>query len=294
MNSGKNRQTGTADRQKSFVSTYFCGMNAYTPPIETLQRQLQASRRRLIEHPLYAAITDLESLRTFTEQHVFAVWDFMSLLKALQQRLTCVSVPWTPVGNAATRYLINEIVTGEESDVDERGQRTSHFELYLCAMEQTGSNTQAIHSLLASLEKGHSVREALAFAAVTAETSAFVDHTFRVIADGRPHILAAVFTFGREDLIPAIFLEMVKGISAGFPGKAEILLYYLERHIEVDGAHHSHLAHQMVTELCGNDDDKWKEAADAAETALMARLRLWDGIWAQLKTRAINLVRSKS
>jgi hypothetical protein len=261
-------------------------MNAFPPPIETLQRQLQASRCRLIEHPLYAAITDLESLRTFAEQHVFAVWDFMSLLKALQQRLTCVSVPWTPVGNAATRYLINEIVTGEESDVDKSGRRTSHFELYLCAMEQAGSDARAIHSLLASLEKGHTLWEALAFAEVTAETSAFVDHTFRVIADGRPHILAAVFTFGREDLIPAIFLEMVKGISDGFPGKTDILLYYLERHIEVDGEHHSHLAHQMVMELCGNDDVKWKEAADAAEAALVARLRLWDGILAQLMTAA--------
>ncbi len=222
----------------------------------------------------------------FTEQHVFAVWDFMSLLKALQQCLTCVSVPWTPVGNADTRYLINEIVTGEESDIDERGLRTSHFELYLRAMEQVGSDTTAIRTLLASLEKGHTLREALAFAEVPAETAAFVDHTFRVIADGRPHILAAVFTFGREDLIPAIFLEMVKGISAGFPGKADILLYYLERHIEVDGEHHSHLALQMITELCGNDDAKWKEAADAAEAALIVRLRLWDSILAQLMTAA--------
>ena len=259
-------------------------MNASTPPIETLQRQLQASRRRLIEHPLYAAITDLDSLSIFTEQHVFAVWDFMSLLKSLQQRLTCVSVPWTPVGNAATRYLINEIVIGEESDTDESGQRTSHFELYLRAMEQAGSNTSAIRSLLAYLATGATVQHALTLAQVPAETAAFVDHTFRVIEDGRPHILAAVFTFGREDLIPAIFLEMVKGISVGFPGKADILLYYLERHIEVDGEHHSHLAHQMVTELCGNDDVKWKEAADAAEEALVARLNLWNGILARLKT----------
>jgi hypothetical protein len=35
------------------------------------------------------------------------------------------------MGNANTRYLINEIVTGEESDLDERGKRASYFELYL-------------------------------------------------------------------------------------------------------------------------------------------------------------------
>jgi hypothetical protein len=265
-------------------------MNAFTPPIENLQRQLQPLRSRLIEHPLYTAITDLGSLRTFTEQHVFAVWDFMSLLKSLQQRLTCLSVPWIPVGNAATRYLINEIVTGEESDVDESGRRTSHFELYLRAMEQAGSNTGAIRSVLASLEKGSTVRQALSLAQVPAETAAFVDDTFRVIEDGRPHILAAVFTFGREDLIPAIFIEMVKGVSAGYPGKTGILLYYLERHLEVDGGHHSHLAHQMIMELCGDDAVKWKEAADAAASALAARLRLWDGILARIKASTANTV----
>ncbi|MBN9384791.1 MAG: DUF3050 domain-containing protein [Chitinophagaceae bacterium] len=257
-------------------------MGTYKSKIENLQRQLEDPRHRLIQHPLYASVKDLESLRVFTEQHVFAVWDFMSLLKALQQRLTCVSVPWVPLGSAATRYLINEIVTGEESDVDEKGQRTSHFELYLRAMEQAGSNTQAIRSLLTSIGQGIAIQTALAVAGVLNATSEFVRHTFRIIEDGRPHVLAAVFTFGREDLIPAMFIEMVKEISARFPGKADVLLYYLERHIEVDGDHHSHLAYQMTAELCGDDDQKWKEAADAAKAALIARLVLWDGILTQL------------
>jgi hypothetical protein len=267
-------------------------VNTYRAHIENLQHQLEKPRRQLIQHPLYAAITDLPSLKTFTEQHVFAVWDFMSLLKALQQRLTCVGVPWIPVGNAATRYLINEIVTGEESDEDERGQRASHFELYLRAMEQAGSDTANIRSLLDNLEKGATLEQALINADVPETTAAFVRHTFDVIVDGRPHILAAVFTFGREDLIPAIFIEMVKGISAKFPGKADILLYYLQRHIEVDGDHHSHLAHQMTAELCGADPTKWKEATDAAEAALTVRLNLWDGILTQLKENKSQMART--
>jgi hypothetical protein len=90
--------------------------------------------------------------------------------------------------------------------------------------------------------------------------------------------MAAVFTFGREDLIPSIFIEMVRGLTEKLPGKVDVLLYYLQRHIEVDGDHHSHLAYQMTAKLCGDDPLKWQEATLAASEALRARLALWDRI----------------
>lgn len=246
--------------------------------IKKLQDTIAPLKQRLIDHPLYHNIKNLDHLRVFMEHHVFAVWDFMSLLKSLQINLTCTSLPWLPVGNANTRYLINEIVTGEESDVDEHGNRSSHFELYLKAMEQAGSHASAVTALLNGLNKGQTVEQALQQPGIPPMVADFVNHTFDVIATGKDYLQAAVFTFGREDLIPGLFISMVREINASLPGKAAILLYYLERHIEVDGDHHSQLAYQMTADLCGNDSKKWAEATQAVTDALQARLKLWDGI----------------
>jgi hypothetical protein len=123
-------------------------MNAH---FDTLNQKIEPLREQIIQHALYQEINNLSDLKIFMKYHVFAVWDFMSLLKSLQINLTCVETPWLPVGNADTRFLINEIVVGEESDVDQNGKRTSHFELYLTAMKQAGANTQQINDLAKAL-----------------------------------------------------------------------------------------------------------------------------------------------
>ncbi len=245
--------------------------------LETLKAAIQPLRQQLVDHPVYASIKNVDGLRIFMEHHVYAVWDFMSLLKSLQIELTCVQLPWVPKGNAKTRYLINEIVTGEESDVDPAGDYISHFELYLRAMEQVGCNTRPIKHMVAAILAGQPLASALEHK-VPEGSSNFVKSTFTVIGTHAPHIMAAVFTFGREDLIPGMFISMVRQFAVQFPGKMDVFLYYLERHIEVDGGHHSQLAYQMTEELCGDDETKWQEAATAVEASLRARIELWDRI----------------
>jgi len=245
---------------------------------EQLQQEAASLRQQLISHSLYGSVRSIAHLHTFMEYHVFAVWDFMSLLKCLQRTLTCTDVPWVPRGNAATRYLINEIVTGEESDVDMAGNRASHYELYLSAMQQAGTNTTAINDFVQKLIAGTDVATALASTHVPDAVKSFVSNTFRTIASNKPHVQAAVFTFGREDLIPGMFLSFVKELNQQQEARAAIFQYYLERHIEVDGGHHSHLAIEMTRELCGDDDAKWAEATEAVCDALKARIALWDAI----------------
>ena len=246
--------------------------------LQDLKENIEPLRNKIVNHSLYTHISDLTSLRIFMQHHVFAVWDFMSLLKSLQISLTCVSIPWLPVGNAKTRYLINEIVTGEESDVDEYGKRLSHFELYLEGMKQAGCNTSAIDTLINTLQDGVDINEALLLGEIPASASAFVKSTFNTIHSGESCIMAAVFTFGREDLIPGMFTSMVQKLAFDMPEKIGIFNYYLDRHIEVDGGHHSNLAYEMTETLCGNDLDKWQKATEAVKASLQARIDLWDAI----------------
>ncbi|ATL46621.1 heme oxygenase [Chitinophaga caeni] len=246
--------------------------------IGKIQEAIAPVREKIIHHPLYASLESFEDIQLFMEHHIFAVWDFMSLLKGLQQSLTCVKVPWVPVGSPNTRYFINEIVTGEESDVDAAGNRCSHYELYLQAMQQAGANTEAILSLVAAAQAGIPIQTAISEANLPADIKGFLKFTFDTIESNQPHLMAAVFTFGREDLIPGMFHELVKDMHQKFPGKLDIFQYYLERHIEVDGDHHSILSMQMVAELCGDDARLWKEAEAAAITALEWRYRLWTAV----------------
>ena len=250
--------------------------------LETLRTRIEPLRQQIVQHELYTKINTIEAIRVFMQHHVVAVWDFMSLLKSLQRELTCVSNPWLPVGSANTRYLINEIVTGEESDVDQAGNRISHFELYLKAMEQAGANKIPIQELISTLQTGKPVDQALATSSLPDATKRFAQHTFDLIEKNQPHILAAVFTFGREDLIPDMFLSILNKIEPGSQYSIDLTKYYIERHIEVDGGHHSQLALAMTQELCGNDSQKWQEASAAVEKALASRVALWDGALSQL------------
>jgi len=247
-----------------------------THHIDRLRAEIDPVRQQIVDHPLYHHITDVPQLHVFMQHHVYAVWDFMSLLKSLQRSLTCVGTPWVPVGTATTRYLINEIVTGEESDVDQQGVRMSHFELYLSAMEQSGADTSVIRAFIQHIIAGVPVAQAAAQAGVPEGAAQFMANTFEVIDQQPVHVQAAVFTFGREDLIPDMFLSLIKELNSKLSGRLGILEYYIERHIEVDGGHHSHLAYQMTSELCGDDEQKWQQATAAVKKSLEARIALWN------------------
>ncbi|MBL1407596.1 DUF3050 domain-containing protein [Sphingobacterium faecale] len=252
--------------------------------IEEIIAYIQDEREQLLQHPLYSRIKNIEDLRLFTETHVYAVWDFMSLLKSLQRRLTCVRVPWMASDYPNTRYLINEIVLAEESDESIDGTRLSHYEMYLDAMKAMGADTAVIEQFITVIKSGIRVEDAISKLDVDTRIKEFLGYTFDLIFNGGDHEVAAAFTFGREDLIPGMFNAILKEIQIQFPdADLKKFVYYFERHIELDGDEHGPLAMQMIEELGGEDKVKWNAIKQVSKEALKKRIALWDAIYDSIK-----------
>ncbi|UPT71723.1 MAG: DUF3050 domain-containing protein [Flavobacterium sp. JAD_PAG50586_2] len=247
--------------------------------IPTINQKIQSHKDALLQHPLYEKVKTMDDLHQFLESHVYAVWDFMSLLKALQSKLTCTTTPWFASQNPETRYLINEIVLAEESDLTLDGKRLSHFEMYVEAMQSCGAQTSELETFLQNVIATNNVFIAIKQSNLHPKIKAFLDFTFRVIEEGKAHKIAAAFTFGREDLIPNMFTEILKSFQQNFP-EADLskLVYYFERHIELDADEHGPMAMQMISELCQEDEHKWKDVAEISILALEKRIGLWDAI----------------
>lgn len=252
-----------------------------------LLNDLKPYREQLLHHPVYSGVHTLTELQTFMEHHVFAVWDYMSLLKAMQKKLTCPAGPWIPVGSAKVRRFVNRLVLHEESDIDLLGNVASHFELYLEAMHGAGASTESIDKFVLAFSRDLSLPQALELASPPVSAGRFTSHTLQIAEKGSLYELAGVFIMAREDLIPEMFAKIVDELDERSGADLSAFSYYLKRHVQLEATVESS-GIEILEELCGNQPDKWKEATRAAKIAMQHRIALWDGIVKFWSTNPMN------
>lgn len=257
--------------------------------LNQLIQAVAPERALLLSHPIYADLNSLEDFKTFMQYHVFAVWDFMSLLKSLQFKLTGASLPWMPAADSNIARLINDIVLAEETDEDGKGGFCSHFELYLSAMKEAGADTSLIDQLLVGIQSGEQIESVMTRLELPDFVQKFVLTNYHMALHGKPHEVAASFTLGREDLIPELFGQLVKELVKSEPDGLATLSYYFDRHIHLDEEEHGPLAWRMVELLVAGDNIKFLEAKEAAREALEVRKFLWDGIHEKIGVRKFQV-----
>lgn len=245
---------------------------------------LATVRSELIDHPLYSQLANADQLRVFMKYHVFAVWDFFTLLKRLQTEVTTMTLPWLPAGHAEHGRFILEIVLAEETDEDMGGGYISHYELYRRAMDEMGADTQPIDRFVAAIEAGAEPIAALDDAHIPESVRRFVGHTLKVALYGAPHEVASSFCHGRENLLPDVFTAVRANVGDALAG-APTFKHYLDRHISLDHDEHGPLALRLLDALCAGDPGRQADAERVAIEAIEARIALWDGVLDELHTR---------
>ena len=244
--------------------------------------EVRLLRKELATHPVYSAVKDIDDLTIFMQHHIYSVWDFMSLVKYLQNKIAPANIPWVPSKNTQIQRFINDIVLEEESDEsiplsDGTVTYSSHFKLYTLAMEEVREGSSALINEFIDNVIEDSLESAMDSVDIPPVAKEFMQTTFGYIESGKPHVVAAAFALGREHIIPEMFRALLDKMNIT-RDQAEVFHYYLDRHIELDSDHHGPLSLEMLGLLCEGDETKITEAKEAALDAIRARIKLWDGV----------------
>lgn len=252
--------------------------------IAALKDEIAKDYAILTAHPAFSSLKTMEDLRTFMEMHVFAVWDFMSLLKRLQRDFTTMSLPWTPPKNFIAARLINDITLGEESDDAPDNQHMSHYNLYIGGMREIGADTTTVERFIELISAGEPYAAALDKAGVHPVAKRFVSATLDTALNGKTQEVLGSFFYSRENVIPLMF----KGLLAGWKidtATAPMFVFYLERHIDLDTERHGPAAKAIIDEMYGSNEAALIELHRAAQAAVRERCIFWDGVLALVEER---------
>ena len=251
------------------------------------QETIQGFQQSLENHSVYSAINSTRALQIFMQHHIYSVWDFMSLIKYLQQLVAPATYPWLPAGDSDVKRFINELVLEEESDVlENNGEEiaSSHFELYCQAMEEVGADTSMALRFVEQV-RNEGIQAALSGDNIPEPSRQFTAQTFAFIDSGNAYEVAAALALGREHIIPNMFRVILKDMQVS-EEQAPMFHYYLKRHIHLYEDFHAPLSLKLLDARCGDDPANEARAVAAAEKAVAARIQFWDGVEQAIKAES--------
>lgn len=209
---------------------------------------------------------DVNQLKRFMENHVYAVWDFMCLLKAMKDLSYSPTTRWTPTPrwtppkiSYQSMRLINEIYTCEETDEYNSGY-ASHMEIYLQAMKEVGADTKPFLNFLETLDVN----------LIPEPAKEFVLNTLTIIDTGELHRVVSAFAHGRELAIPEMFTKILDDLRLPAP----TFRYYLSRHIAVDGENHGPASMLLLQEVA-DTPEKQSDVDSVRIQCKQSREKLW-------------------
>ena len=100
-----------------------------------------------------------------------------------------------------------------------------------------------------------------------------------------PEEVLAAFLYGREDIIPEMFRRLLNTLYGAQHNDDRLrhFIYYIDRHIELDGDSHGPKGRELLENLVSNSPDRGERALRAACSSINARIGLWNGTLSKLR-----------
>jgi hypothetical protein len=101
---------------------------------------------------------------------------------------------------------------------------------------------------------------------------------------GSTEEVLAAFFYGREDIIPGMFRRLLDTLyGAKNNARLRHFIYYIDRHIELDGDAHGPVGRELLSDLIANSPHRGERALQAACSSIKARIGLWNGTLSKLR-----------
>ena len=251
--------------------TLYCYENEGLSESQKLIKLIEAKTQKLSHHEVYSKVTSRAQISCFMSYHIFAVWNFIKLLKSLQIKTSIALRSQALECSGETRDLIGKIVFAEESELYPYGQPTEYFAVYLGAISELEVNSNFLWTFLTSKHSLQSLKPGI---------QELVGYNLTLAETGTIGEIAAAFFCGREPVSYQLFTSIIKILKQD--GKeCPNLINYTEKLNQENSRQVGTLVLKLLDYFCKDETDK-VFALQAGLEALNLREQLWNYALAEI------------